>query len=74
MYKKVTQKWVHEYDIEGNRHKQARQSMRGGIYMSQRLNAGIIDNCAILFFIILFLLLFTGRGFWGRAAANEVVE
>jgi hypothetical protein len=30
-------------------------------------NRGIFENCTILFFIILFLLLFWGRGF-GRTA------
>lgn len=35
-------------------------------------NDGKLDSCAILFFIILFLLLFTNGRFWVRAGLNEV--
>lgn len=35
---------------------------------------GLFDNCALLFFIILFLLLFWGRGYDRAFETNEVVE
>jgi len=40
--------------------------------MLKRCNEGIFDNCAILFFILLFLILFTNNGVLGRAITNEV--
>jgi hypothetical protein len=40
--------------------------------MSNKFAGGIFDNCAILFFIILFLLLFVDRGFFARD--SDVVE
>jgi hypothetical protein len=40
--------------------------------MSREFAGGIVNNCALLFFIILFLLLFFDRGFFGRAVTNEV--
>lgn len=41
--------------------------------MSERGFNSFNDNCAILFFIILFLLLFTDWGFFGRNVTNDVV-
>ncbi len=35
------------------------------------LGANIFDDCSVLFFILVFLLLFWGRGF-KRTATNEV--
>ncbi|MGI6668338.1 MAG: hypothetical protein ACOX4M_02550 [Acetivibrionales bacterium] len=40
--------------------------------MSKKFIGGIFDNCAILFFIILFLLLFVDRGCFARDA--DVIE
>ena len=40
--------------------------------MSREFAGGIFDNCTLLFFIILFLLLFWNRGFGGRTITNEV--
>lgn len=40
--------------------------------MSKGFAGGIFNNCALLFFIILFLLLFFDRGFVGERITNEV--
>lgn len=40
--------------------------------MSKGVVNGIFDNCTLLFFIILFLLLFVDNGFLGRGAAAIV--
>lgn len=40
--------------------------------MSKGFIGGAFDNCALLFFIILFLLLFTDRRFYTRTDANIV--
>jgi len=46
--------------------------IKGGIYVSCGWNEGRIDSCTILFFIILFLLLFTNGRHLLRAGTNEV--
>lgn len=40
--------------------------------MSREFAGGFIDNCTLLFFIILFLLLFWNKGCFGRTITNEV--
>ncbi|HEX2947495.1 MAG TPA: hypothetical protein VHT96_16280 [Clostridia bacterium] len=40
--------------------------------MSREFAGGIFDNCTLLFFIILFLLLFFNTGIFGRTVTNEV--
>lgn len=40
--------------------------------MSKFFTNDMADNCAILFFIILFLLLFVDREFFGRGLTDEV--
>lgn len=45
---------------------------KGGIAMSKGFVGGAFDNCALLFFIILFLLLFTDRRFFTRADTSIV--
>ena len=40
--------------------------------MSEKGFGSLFDNCALLFFIILFLLLFTNNRPWLRTAADEV--
>jgi hypothetical protein len=40
--------------------------------MSKGFIGGAFDDCALLFFIILFLLLFTDRRFYARADTNVV--
>jgi len=40
--------------------------------MSNEFAGGIFNNCTLLFFIILFLLLFFDRGIVGRTITNEV--
>jgi|LSQX01.2.fsa_nt_gb hypothetical protein len=40
--------------------------------MSKKFTKGIFDNCAILFFILIFLILFVDRGPFGRIAFDEV--
>ena len=64
----VTQKYTHEYDIEGSRQIISNKEV---VPMSRGF-AGFFDNCTILFFIILFLLLFFDRGFVGARVTNEV--
>lgn len=40
--------------------------------MSKEFAGGIFNNCTLLFFIILFLLLFFDKGFMGARVTNEV--
>lgn len=61
----VTQGRRHEYD--GIDSRVPTFKTRGDFSMSKNFAGNIFNDCALLFFIILFLLLFTNnRGFYSR--------
>lgn len=65
----VTHDYASEYDIAVHRRG---NPIKEVFAVSEGSNRGIFENCSILFFIILFLLLFWRRGFVARAEINDI--
>jgi hypothetical protein len=65
----VTHEYASEYDIAVHRRG---NPIKEVFAVPEGNNRGIFENCTILFFIILFLLLFWRRGFVTGTDINEI--